>query len=68
MVDGRVGVTSDDEYVARPILSGSLEIALSDVVNFEEEIAKLEKQAKAEKQPKKKFEIVQQIQKLKKEL
>ena len=29
------------------------------------EIAKLEKQAKAEKQPKKKFELVQQIQKLK---
>ena len=34
----------------------------------EKEIAKLEKQARAEKQPKKKFELVQQIKKLKKEL
>ena len=34
----------NDEYVARPILNGSLEIALSDVVNFEEEIIKLEKE------------------------
>ena len=34
----------NDEYVARPILNGSLEIALSDVVNFEEEIVKLEKE------------------------
>ena len=32
------------------------------------EIAKLEKQARAEKQPKKKFELVQQIKKLKEEL
>lgn len=32
------------------------------------EIAKLEKQARAEKQPKKKFELVQQIKQLKKEL
>ena len=31
------------------------------------EIAKLEKQAKSEKQPKKKFELVQQINKLRKE-
>ena len=35
---------------------------------IEKEIAKLEKQARAEKQPKKKFELVQQIKKLKKEL
>lgn len=34
----------------------------------EKEIAKLEKQARAEKQPKKKFELVQQIKKLKDEL
>ena len=32
------------------------------------EIAKLEKQARAEKQPKKKFELAQQIKKLKDEL
>lgn len=31
-------------------------------------IAKLEKQARAEKQPKKKFELAQQIKKLKDEL
>lgn len=35
---------------------------------IEKEIAKLEKQARAEKQPKKKFEFVQQIKKLKDEL
>lgn len=35
---------------------------------IEKEIAKLEKQARAEKQPKKKFELVQQIKLLKKEL
>lgn len=35
---------------------------------IEKEIAKLEKQARAEKQPKKKFELVQQIKKLKDEL
>lgn len=35
---------------------------------IEKEIAKLEKQARAEKQPKKKFELVQQIKQLKKEL
>ena len=35
---------------------------------IEKEIAKLEKQARAEKQPKKKFELVQQIKKLKEEL
>lgn len=35
---------------------------------IEKEIAKLEKQARAEKQPKKKFEFVQQIMKLKKQL
>lgn len=34
----------------------------------EKEIAKLEKQARAEKQPKKKFELVQQIKKLKAEM
>ena len=34
----------------------------------EKEIAKLEKQARAEKQPKKKFELAQQIKKLKDEL
>ena len=34
----------------------------------EKKIAKLEKQARAEKQPKKKFELVQQIKKLKEEL
>lgn len=33
---------------------------------IEKEIAKLEKQARAEKQPKKKFELVQQIKRLKK--
>ena len=33
-----------------------------------EQIAKLEKQARAEKQPKKKFELVQQIKRLKEEL
>ncbi len=35
---------------------------------LEKEIAKLEKAARAEKQPKKKFELVQQIKKLKEEL
>lgn len=35
---------------------------------IKKEIAKLEKQARAEKQPKKKFELVQQIKKLKDEL
>lgn len=35
---------------------------------IEKEIAKLEKQARAEKQPKKKFELVKQIKKLKDEL
>lgn len=35
---------------------------------IEKEIAKLEKQARAEKQPKKKFELAQQIKKLKDEL
>lgn len=35
---------------------------------IEKEIARLEKQAWAEKQPKKKFELVQQVNKLKKEL
>lgn len=35
---------------------------------IEKEIAKLEKQARAEKQPKKKFELVQRIKKLKSEL
>ena len=35
---------------------------------IEKEIAKLEKQARAEKQPKKKFELVQQIRKLNTEM
>ena len=35
---------------------------------IEKEIAKLEKQARAEKQPKKKFELVQQIKKLQYEI
>ena len=35
---------------------------------LKKEIAKLEKQARAEKQPKKKFEIVNRIRKLNKEL
>ena len=35
---------------------------------LKKEIDKLEKQARAEKQPKKKFELVQQMDKLKKEL
>lgn len=35
---------------------------------LEKEIAKLEKQARAEKQPKKKFELVQQVKKLKEQL
>ena len=35
---------------------------------IEKEIAKLEKQARAEKQPKKKFELVQQIRALQKQL
>lgn len=35
---------------------------------IEKEIAKLEKQARAEKQPKKKFELVQQIRQLEKEV
>lgn len=35
---------------------------------IEKEIAKLEKQARAEKQPKKKFELVQQIKKLNTEM
>lgn len=35
---------------------------------IEKEIAKLEKQARAEKQPKKKFELAQQVKKLKDEL
>lgn len=34
---------------------------------IEKEIAKLEKQARAEKQPKKKFELVQRIKSLKEE-
>ena len=34
---------------------------------LEKEIAKLEKQARAEKQPKKKFELVQKINNLRKE-
>lgn len=37
-------------------------------MKLQKEIAKLEKQARAEKQPKKKFELVQQINKLKKGL
>ena len=35
---------------------------------IEEEIAKLEQQARSEKQPKKKFELVQQIKKLKRKM
>ena len=35
---------------------------------IEKEIAKLEKQARAEKQPKKKFELVQQIKELKRKM
>lgn len=35
---------------------------------IEKEITKLEKQARAEKQPKKKFELAQQVKKLKDEL
>lgn len=35
---------------------------------IEKELAKLEKQARAEKQPKKKFELVQQIRQLEKEV
>ena len=35
---------------------------------IEKEIAKLEKQARAEKQPKKKFELVQRIRQLEKEV
>ena len=35
---------------------------------IEKEIAKLEKQARAEKQPKKKFELVQQIKRLKSDI
>ena len=35
---------------------------------IEKEIAKLEKQARAEKQPKKKFELVQQIKKIQYEI
>ena len=35
---------------------------------IEKEIAKLEKQARAEKQPKKKFELVQRIKKLQYEI
>ena len=35
---------------------------------LQKEIAKLEKQARAEKQPKKKFELVQKINQFKKEL
>lgn len=38
------------------------------IEKLEKEIARLEKQARAEKQPKKKFELVQKIKKLKKEL
>lgn len=37
-------------------------------LKLEKEIAKLEKQARAEKQPKKKFELVQRIKKLKNQL
>lgn len=37
-------------------------------MKLQKEIAKLEKQARAEKQPKKKFELAQQINRLKKEL
>lgn len=37
-------------------------------LKLEKEIAKLEKQARAEKQPKKKFELVTQVKKLKKQL
>ncbi len=35
---------------------------------IEKEIAKLEKQARAEKQPKKKFELVRQVRKLREQL
>ena len=35
---------------------------------IEKEIVKLEKQARAEKQPKKKFELVQQIKELKRKM
>ena len=35
---------------------------------IEKEIAKLEKQARTEKQPKKKFELVQQIKELKRKM
>lgn len=45
------------------------QIAIDDKkAKLEKEIARLEKQARNEKQPKKKFELVQQINKLKKEL
>ena len=45
------------------------QIAIDDKkARLEKEIARLEKQARNEKQPKKKFELVQQVNKLKKEL
>ena len=40
-------------------------IADEQKAKLQKEIARLEKQARAEKQPKKKFELVQEIQKLK---
>jgi hypothetical protein len=43
-------------------------IADEQYAKLQKEIARLEKQARAEKQPKKKFELVQQLQKLKKEV
>ena len=42
--------------------------SLQDMLNLEKEIVKLEKQALSEKQPKKKFELVQRIKNLKEQL
>ena len=45
-----------------------MKLILAEKPSVAQSIAKLEKQARAEKQPKKKFELEQQIKKLKDEL
>lgn len=43
-------------------------IANEQQAKLQKEIARLEKQARAEKQPKKKFELAQQVQKMKEKI
>ncbi|MBR3693987.1 MAG: valine--tRNA ligase [Erysipelotrichales bacterium] len=44
MANAEAITTAQEDTVARPIINGSLEIALSEIVNFEEEIVKAEKE------------------------